>query len=151
MSRLHPILKVRRPHPGIDYAADYGTPVWAVADGTVSYVGWNGGYGRMVRVRHSNGYESQYAHLSRFPKGLRKGQRLQQKQVVGYVGSTGLSTGPHLDFRLRQHGRWVNPSTLRTPAGAPIPETVLPTFYAARDQLLRQLDPTAVPITNEAL
>ena len=152
MSRLHPILGVRRPHQGIDYAAAIGTAVWAVADGTVTFRGWNGGYGRMIRIRHANGYESQYAHLSRFPLGLRQGQHVQQKQVVGFVGSSGLSTGPHLDFRLKLHGKWVNPATLEMPSGDPIPAEALPIFFAARDQLMTQLDPSPIdPVTNEAL
>ncbi|MDJ0788347.1 MAG: peptidoglycan DD-metalloendopeptidase family protein [Myxococcota bacterium] len=152
LNRLHPILGIRRPHPGIDYAADTGTPVWAVADGTVTFRGWNGGYGRMVKVRHANGYESWYAHLSRFPRDLRKGQHVQQKQILGYVGSSGLSTGPHLDYRLKHHGKWVNPASLRMPAGDPIPNEVLPRFYSTRDHLLAQLDPSPIaPLTNEAL
>ena len=151
-SRLHPILRVRRPHLGIDYAAAYGTPVWSVADGTVIFRGWSGGFGKLVKVRHANGYVSLYGHLSRFPRGMKVGQRVQQKEVIGYVGSSGLSTGPHLDFRLMKHGKWVDPAAVRTPAGDPIPAQAQQAFVQLRDQLLRDLDPTQlVVVTNEAL
>jgi murein DD-endopeptidase MepM/ murein hydrolase activator NlpD len=151
MSRLHPILKVRRPHQGIDYAADVGTPVWSVADGVVLARGWAGGYGKLVKIRHSNGYVSQYGHLSRYATNLRVGQRVAQKQVIGYVGSTGVATGPHLDFRLKRNGQYVNPSLLRTPAGDPIPPSVMPIFEARVAELSARLDPTPELVTNEAL
>jgi murein DD-endopeptidase MepM/ murein hydrolase activator NlpD len=151
-SRLHPILRVRRPHLGIDYAAPYGTPVWAVGDGTVIFRGWSGGLGRLVKVRHANGYVSYYGHLSRFPPGMKVGQRVQQKEVVGYVGSTGLSTGPHLHFQLMKHGSWVDPAAVRTPAGEPIPAAAQPLFAKASEELLHELDPIPlVVVTNEAL
>ena len=150
-SRLHPILKVRRPHLGIDYAAPTGTSVWSVADGKVIFRGYSGGFGNLVKVRHSNGYVSYYAHLAAFAPGLRVGQRVQQKQVIGKVGSTGLSTGPHLDFRIKRNGRYVNPTTLRTPAGEPIPSEARPRFHAERDSLLTALDPNPLVVTNEAL
>jgi len=151
-SRLHPILKVRRPHLGIDYAAARGTPVWAVGDGTVIFRGYSGGLGRLVKVRHGNGYVSYYGHLSRFPPGMKVGQRVRQKEVIGYVGSTGLSTGPHLHFQLMKHGHWVDPADVRTPAGEPIPAAVQPLFAGVSEELLRELDPIPlVVITNEAL
>lgn len=106
--RFHPILKYMRPHLGIDYAAPSGTPVSAVADGTVSFSGWKGGNGRLVVLRHASGYESTYGHLSRFAKGIRSGRRVSQGDVIAYVGSSGLSSGPHLDFRLKQGGRPLN-------------------------------------------
>jgi murein DD-endopeptidase MepM/ murein hydrolase activator NlpD len=151
-SRLHPILRVRRPHLGIDYAAPRGTPVWAVADGKVIFRGYSGGLGRLVKVRHANGYVSYYGHLSRYPRGLRVGKRVQQKEVIGYVGSTGLSTGPHLHFQLMKHGKWVDPAAVRTPAGEPIPESARQVFAERCDQLLRDLDPTPlVVVTDEAM
>jgi murein DD-endopeptidase MepM/ murein hydrolase activator NlpD len=102
--RRHPILKITRPHHGIDYAAATGTPVFAVAGGEVLYSGWAGGFGNLVKVRHDDGYVTYYGHLSRFADGLRVGQPVAQKQVIGYVGSTGLSTGPHVCFRVAKNG-----------------------------------------------
>ena len=151
-SRLHPILKVRRPHFGIDYAAPSGTPVWAVADGHVTHRGVMGGFGKTVKIRHTNGYESYYGHLSRYPKDLSVGDRVIQKDVVGYVGSTGLSTGPHLDFRLKQNNHYVNPATLQLPPGKPIAAEQRGAFELARDTLLQELDPRPLRVaTNEAL
>ena len=106
--RYHPVLKYFRPHHGIDYAAPSGTPVSAVADGTVTHAGWKGGNGKLVVLRHGGGYESTYGHLSRFAKGVRGGRRVAQGDVIGYVGSTGLSSGPHLDFRVKLNGTPLN-------------------------------------------
>jgi len=150
-SRFHPILKIRRPHQGIDYAAPYGTAVWSVANGEVIWKGYQGGFGNLVKVRHVNGYVSYYAHLSRFAQGLRVGQRLHQKQVVGYVGSTGLSTGPHLCFRLAKEGSYVNPTLLHAARGEPIPHRARERFSAHSDELLAALDPRPLVVTNEAL
>lgn len=151
-SRLHPILKVRRPHLGIDYAAAPGTPVWSVADGTVIFRGVSGALGRLVKVKHANGYVSYYGHLSRFPAGMQVGQRVRQKEVVGYVGASGRVTGPHLHYQLMRYGRYVDPAQLRTPAGDPIPPGAQPLFANLRDELLEELDPTAMSVvTNEAL
>jgi murein DD-endopeptidase MepM/ murein hydrolase activator NlpD len=150
-ARVHPITGRRRPHLGIDYAASTGTAVWAVANGRVSFRGWLGGLGKTVKIRHDNGYESWYGHLSRFPN-LKLGQHVRQKQVIGYVGSTGLSTGPHLHFTLVRHGRMVNPSTVQTAAAPPIPRQHMDQFAIARDGLLQALDPKALRVvTNEAL
>jgi len=107
-NRFHPILRIYRPHLGIDYAAPIGTPVWTVADGTVTFVGWKGGYGRYIKIKHAQGITTSYGHLSRYAKGIKKGTKVKQGQTIGYVGSTGLSTGPHLDFRITQNGRYVN-------------------------------------------
>jgi len=107
-NRLHPILRIYRPHLGIDYAAPTGTPVWTVAEGTVTFVGWSGGNGRYIKIKHAQGITTSYGHLSRYAKGIRKGVKVKQGQTIGYVGSTGLSTGPHLDFRITQNGRYVN-------------------------------------------
>jgi murein DD-endopeptidase MepM/ murein hydrolase activator NlpD len=118
-SRLHPVLQVRRAHLGVDYAAPVGTPVSAAADGLVTTAGWLGGYGRTVRIRHANGYETLYGHLSRID--VRAGQRVAQGTRVGAVGSTGLSTGPHLDYRMSRDGRFVDPLRLEAPPAEPIP------------------------------
>src|SRR5256884_8267074 len=108
-ARPHPILGGVRPHLAVDYAAPIGTPVRAVADGTILGAGWNGGNGIQVHLRHRSGYETEYNHLARLAAGVRAGARVSQRQVIGYVGSTGLSTGPHLDYRVAKDGRFVNP------------------------------------------
>ena len=106
--RFHPVLKYYRPHQGIDYAAPTGTPVSAVADGTVTFAGWKGGNGRLVMLKHGGGYLTTYGHLSRFAKGAKRGRRVSQGDVIGYVGSSGLSSGPHLDFRVKLNGTPLN-------------------------------------------
>ena len=138
-SRLHPILKVRRPHEGVDYVAPLGTPVWAVADGFVIFRGWSGGFGRLVKVRHALGYISYYGHLSRYPEGLKKGARVRQKQVIGYVGSSGLATAAHLDYRLRLNGRFVDPLRVKLPTGKPVEVENGERFSAVRDVMIREL------------
>ncbi len=150
-SRRHPILKVTRPHQGIDYAAPKGTPVWAVGNGEVTYRGWAGGYGNLVKVRHEGGYVSYYAHLSRFARGLRVGQRVSQKQVIGLVGATGLATGPHVCFRITKDGRYVDPARVSRPTANPIPARLRGNFYGTRDQLLAQLGTRPSFETLEAL
>lgn len=144
LSRLHPILKVRLPHPAIDYAAPTGTEVWSVADGQVIFRGTLGGLGKAVKIRHQDGYVSYYGHLSRFAPGLYIGKRLNQKEVVGYVGSTGLSTGPHLDFRLRRYGRYVNPLRVQVPQSEPIRPQYLAEFFEKRDTYLDALEKPVV-------
>ena len=119
-NRMHPILGYSRPHEGVDYGAPTGTPVKAVGEGVISFHGWSGGYGNQIIVKHSGGLESMYSHLSGFARGLKNGQAVRQGQVIGFVGSTGLATGPHLDFRLRQGGKFINPSTAINPRGAPV-------------------------------
>jgi murein DD-endopeptidase MepM/ murein hydrolase activator NlpD len=150
-ARRHPILKVTRPHHGIDYAAPRGTPLWSVADGKVIYRGWAGGFGNLVKIRHANGYVSYYAHLSRFAQGLRVGRPVQQKQVIGYVGSTGLATGPHVCFRVTKDGRYVNPARIHTPAGPPVPVEVLARFQTERDVVLAELEAGPLVAVEEAL
>jgi len=109
--RLHPIRKVYRPHYGVDYAAPIGTKVQATADGTVTFRGWNRASGRMIRIRHKNEYETTYLHLRSYAKGIRKGAKVQSGQVIGYVGSSGESTGPHLDYRIKFRGKYFNSLT----------------------------------------
>jgi murein DD-endopeptidase MepM/ murein hydrolase activator NlpD len=130
MSRYHPVLKRRMPHYGVDYGAPVGTPVLVTADGTVTLAGRNGGGGNMVTVRHTNGYETNYLHLSRFGKGIRRGARVVQGQVIGFVGSTGLSTGPHLDYRVKLNGRWINPLSISSPPVKPLAEERLQRYLA---------------------
>lgn len=139
--RLHPILGDYRAHLGVDYAAPAGTPVLAVASGVVVGAGWSSGSGRMVHLRHASGYESFYLHLSSIAPGIRPGARVAQGQLIGRVGATGLATGPHLDFRLRRHGVFVNPlvERRRMPPGEPIPPPFRAAFEAARDRARARL------------
>ena len=147
MSRYHPILHEERPHEGVDYAAPVGTPVWAVADGEVIFTGWAGGFGNTVRIKHHSGYVSCYAHLSRYARGLRVGQQVAQKQLIGFVGASGLATGPHLDFRIARNGRFLDPLHMQTDAGEPIPPRARQRFAKVKDMRLgelRQAQPSLV-------
>jgi len=134
--RLHPILRIVRPHLGVDYRAPSGSSVVAVANGTVVSAGWSGQAGRLVHLRHPSGYETYYMHLSSI--AVRAGQRVGQGQLVGRVGTSGLSTGPHLDYRVRHAGRFVNPLAVHRslPPGDPIPAGHLAQFEAERDRVL---------------
>ena len=145
--RLHPVLGTNRPHLGVDYGAPTGTPVIAVANGRVVSAAASGGSGNMVRLRHTNGYETYYLHLSRFAKGMRPGNRVVQGQTVGYVGSTGLATGPHLDYRIRKNGTFVNPliEHRNLPPGDPIPEEHVAAFFEARDRALERMFAPSLP------
>jgi murein DD-endopeptidase MepM/ murein hydrolase activator NlpD len=134
-ARKHPILGGIRPHFGVDYAAPPGTPIWAVADGTVISCGWGGGFGNQVVLRHMNGYTTYYGHLSGFGPGIRTGARVRQKQIIGYVGSTGLSTGPHLDYRLSKDGHFRNPLREVFPTGLPIEKGETEAFHRIRDEM----------------
>ncbi|HWK89820.1 MAG TPA: M23 family metallopeptidase, partial [Longimicrobium sp.] len=131
--RFHPILRRVRAHHGIDYAAGTGTPIRAVGDGVVARAGWGGGYGNVVEIRHQRGYSSRYAHMRGFASGVRPGSRVKQGQLIGYVGSTGLSTGPHLHYEFHQGGRPVNPSSIRYLTGEPVPGGARSRFRALRD------------------
>lgn len=135
-ARRHPILGGVRPHYAVDYAAPEGTPVWAVADGRVVFAGWKGGYGKLVILQHRNGYQTYYGHLSRFGPGIREGKRVSQKEIIGYVGSTGLATGPHLDYRLSKDGKFLNPLKAMFPPGTPIKKEELSEFFKKRDEML---------------
>lgn len=119
--RFHPVLKRYRPHYGVDYGAPTGTPVRVTATGTVLSAGRNGGAGRMIKVRHPSNYETAYLHLSGYARGIRAGARVSQGEVIGYVGSSGLATGPHLDYRVKHRGRWIDPQTLDNIPADPIP------------------------------
>ncbi|MBW2279954.1 MAG: M23 family metallopeptidase [Deltaproteobacteria bacterium] len=149
-ARLHPILKVRRPHQGIDYAAPTGTPIWSVAEGEVVFKGYSGGFGRLVKVRHNNGYISYYGHLSRFGGGIEVGRRVKQKQILGYVGSSGLATGPHLDYRLRIDGRFVDPLRVRFPKGEPISVEARGRFESVRARRMLELNSAQPAMVLEA-
>jgi murein DD-endopeptidase MepM/ murein hydrolase activator NlpD len=128
MKRFHPITKTWKAHPAIDYAAPTGTPIMAIGDGTITKIGRTSGNGNYIRLRHNNGIDSLYLHMSRFAKGMSQGKRVVQGQTIGFVGSTGLATGPHLCFRMYQGGAPLNPSKLKTAAAAPISRDSLATF-----------------------
>jgi murein DD-endopeptidase MepM/ murein hydrolase activator NlpD len=153
--RRHPVLQTWRAHPAIDYVAPVGAPVVAVAGGTVVQAGWAGGAGRMVTIRHGNGYESSYLHLSAINRGVRPGARVSQGQFIGRVGATGLATGPHLDYRLKKHEVWVKPLVehRRLPPGEPVPPRQAASFEAVRDRALALFvsRPGQTSVANAAL
>jgi len=137
--RMHPILKIARPHLGIDYAAPAGTPVSTVGDGTVIFAGRKGPNGNLVIVRHPNGYTTSYGHLARIAKGIRRGAEVRQGDVIGTVGSTGLSTGPHLDYRIRRNGAFLNPLTVNLPKGKAVPPGRMEDFQGVAKAFARSL------------
>ena len=147
-SRRHPILGYNRAHNGVDYSAPTGAPVVSVAPGTVTLAGWTSGGGRTVRVRHNNGYESEYLHLSAIE--VRAGQRVSQGDLVGRVGATGLATAPHLHYGLRRHGSYVNPVVehRKMPPGEPVPAEELAAYVAVRTRLVNLFQPVAARVAN---
>ena len=148
LRRLHPVLHEYRPHLGVDYRAPEGAPVVAVANGVVRSAGWNGSAGRLVHLRHANGFETQYLHLSSIT--VKRGARVRQGDLIGRVGSTGLATGPHLDYRLKKNGKFVDPVAAHRamPPGEPIPADQLAAFEATRDRLLTRLSAPPEPVGN---
>lgn len=142
-ARPHPILGGVRPHLAIDYAAPTGTPVRAVADATVLSAGWNGGNGLSVRLRHRSGYQTMYNHLSRLVPGVRRGARVARRQVIGYVGMTGLASGPHLDFRVSKNGVWVNPLNEKFLPGEAVSIKERPKFHTHARTLITRLERSA--------
>lgn len=149
-SRYHPVLKRYRAHHGVDYAAPTGTPVYAIGSGKVIAKAYQaGGGGNYVKIRHNSTYTTTYMHLSRFAKGLKVGDAVKQKQVIGYVGSTGLSTGPHLDFRVYENGRPVNPLTIKSQPKKPIAPAHREAFGQLCDSLVKRLA-TLAPFAEPA-
>jgi murein DD-endopeptidase MepM/ murein hydrolase activator NlpD len=144
--RFHPISRVYRQHQGVDYGAQTGTPVSAIADGTVTMARWNGGYGNFVQIRHSGGLVSCYGHLSRYGAGAKAGRSVRQGQTVGYVGSTGFSTGSHLHFEVRQGGKPVNPLKVIPPRAEPVAKKNMPEFNAFKVSFLADLARPAGPV-----
>ena len=140
-ARHHPILGGLRPHLAVDYGAPVGTPVRAVADGVVTMAGWDGGFGLSLSLRHARGYETMYNHLSRLD--VKRGERVRQRQIIGRVGTTGLSTGPHLDYRVRKAGVFVNPLGEKFIPGAPVPAHRRGAFTVHVKALLERLDAQA--------
>lgn len=139
-SRMHPVLRIRRPHHGVDYAAPSGTPVMSIGDGTVIARAYqrNGG-GNYVKVKHNSVYTTTYMHLSGFAKGITTGTRVNQGQIIGYVGATGLATGPHLDFRVAKNGSYVDPLKVEAPPVEPVKEENLERYAILKDSLLNEL------------
>lgn len=134
--RIHPILRERRMHTGVDLAARTGTPIFAAGDGLVTRVQWRGGYGRYISLKHANGYETSYAHLHRYAKGMKPGLRVQQGQIIGYVGNTGRSTGPHLHYEIKINGRFQNPLSVRLPRAKSLSAQHMRAF----NERVRQID-----------
>ena len=150
-ARLHPVLRVYRPHHGIDYAAPAGTPVRSVADGTVIQKGPRGAAGHMVKIKHSGDLVSGYLHLSKYGKGIEVGTRVAQGQIIGYVGSTGRSTGPHLDFRLWKAGKPINPASVPQTSGEPLAKKHREKFNRAKALVLGELEgdvPDSMKLTS---
>lgn len=144
-SRFHPVLKRYRAHHGVDYAAPTGTPVYAIGSGKVIAKGYQaGGGGNYVKIRHNSTYTTTYMHLSRFAKGLKVGDTVKQKEVIGYVGSTGLSTGPHLDFRVYENGKPINPLTIKSQPKKPISQENKEAFTVVCDSLVKRLSGMAL-------
>jgi murein DD-endopeptidase MepM/ murein hydrolase activator NlpD len=139
-SRLHPVLKIRRPHHGVDYAAPVGTPVHAIGEGVVIEAQYRGQNGRIVKIKHNGTYTTAYLHLSKFGNGIKTGVHVSQGQVIGYVGNSGLASGPHLDFRFYKNGQAVDPLKVESPPAEPVEKENLSEFYALADQYKAKLD-----------
>jgi len=139
-SRFHPVLKKWRAHKGIDYAAPKGTPVRTTANGTIKYIGIQRGYGKLIIIKHDDQYETAYGHLSNFAKGLKKGARVSQSNVIGYVGMTGMATGPHLHYELRVNGVQRDPAKVILPTAPPIAKKDFPAFQNQATSLIARLD-----------
>ncbi len=139
-ARKHPIYKVYRPHTGVDYAAPKGTPVHAVADGVITFKGWAGGGGNTLKIKHPNNLMTGYLHLSGYAKGIAKGKRVSQGQLIGYVGSTGASTGPHLDYRVWRNGTPIDPLKIPQSPAEPIAKANRETFEFVRDRIIAELN-----------
>ncbi len=147
-SRFHPILKIYRPHHGIDYAAPTGTPVEASGSGRVTFAGWKSGYGNFIELRHPNGYVTGYGHLSRIKRGVSPGRAVEQSEIIGYVGSTGISTGPHLHYEIKYNGTLINPLRIKAQPNMAVAKTDMQSFASARDAVLKKLSPAATAVAS---
>lgn len=137
--RRHPILGYTKMHKGVDFAARSGTPIMAAGDGVIESIGWNGGYGRYIRIRHNGTYKTAYAHMRGFRSGLKRGAQVKQGQIIGYVGTSGRSTGPHLHYEVHKDGRQVNPRSIKLPTGIKLSGKQLAAFEAHRDKIDQQI------------
>ena len=149
--RFHPVLNVFRPHHGVDYGAPTGTPVMTTADGVVVEARYKSGEGNFVRIRHSSTYDTYYLHLSRFAKNIKRGTKVTQGDVIGYVGSTGLATGPHLDYRVSERGKWLNPLHLKSITPDPLRGGSLATFRANVARLVPRLDTPSQEVAQKSV
>ncbi len=140
LHRYHPILHIWRAHLGVDLAANRGTPIHAAADGKIAYIGWESGYGRTIVLHNGMHYSTLYAHMERFAKGLKRYQSVKRGQTIGYVGMSGLATGPHLHYEVRINGKHYNPMTVKLPGGLPIPKKDKSQFVKQSHSLLAELD-----------
>lgn len=143
-NRLHPVLKIRRPHHGVDYAAPVGTPVMAIGDGKVIETGYKGGAGNMVKIKHNSTYTTSYMHLSKYGKGIKSGVHVAQGDIIGYVGSTGLSSGPHLDFRVYKNGSPTDPLKMESPPAEPVKNENIANYTILKDSLINMLNKISV-------
>lgn len=139
-SRFHPVHKVYRPHTGVDYAAPMGTPVHSVADGVITFCGWGGGAGNYIKIKHPGGFETGYMHLRNFAKGIKLGTHVKQGELIGFVGSTGTSTGPHLDYRIWKGGQPINPLKVPDEPAVPISEENKAAFEAIKARIIAELE-----------
>jgi murein DD-endopeptidase MepM/ murein hydrolase activator NlpD len=147
-SRRHPILGYVKMHTGVDWATPFGTPIFASGNGVVEKVGWEGGYGKYVRLKHNNGYETAYGHMSAFAKGMEPGKRVQQGQVIGFVGSTGQSTGSHVHYEILVNGRFVDPMRIKLPRGRSLDGPLLANFEQERDRLDSMMNKPAARVSD---
>jgi len=147
-NRFHPVLKRRKPHLGTDYAAQRGTPIFAVADGVITRRSFTRGNGNYVKIKHDKTYQTQYLHMSKFASGLRVGSAVKQGQTIGFVGSTGLATGPHVCFRFWKNGRQINHTRENFPPLNPMAESDLPVFYQVRDALFSELEEVQIQLLD---
>ncbi len=145
-NRFHPVLRIYRPHHGVDYSAPMGTPVSAIGDGKIIFAGEKGGYGKFVGIRHPNGYETFYGHLSKIDKGIRSGTKVDQGEIIGYVGATGLATGPHLHYEMKVNHRSVNPLTIKLPRAESISGGLMAEFRSFRNQMDTRLVSIKPPV-----
>lgn len=151
-NRLHPIFEIVRPHLGVDLSAPVGTPIMAASDGRVNFANWKGGFGKLIILDHSGGYQTYYAHLSRFADNIKDGAKVRQKQIIGYVGATGNATGPHLDYRIAKNGVFANPFNVKFNPRSQLTGTQLVLFrqnHQSLTQLARKLDdPKIIVVKN---
>jgi murein DD-endopeptidase MepM/ murein hydrolase activator NlpD len=134
-SRKHPILGYTKMHTGVDWAAPLGTPIYAAGHGEIEKAGWESGYGKYIRIKHNYGYETAYGHMTAFARGIDPGVKVHQGQLIGYVGSTGQSTGPHVHYEIIVNGRMVDPMRIKLPRGRVLEGAVLAAFERERDKV----------------